>query len=329
MPQELLNFTPSYCVVGAYRLVTDDKLWRPIWVKSKGTLRKSAYFLVPFALISYPITRLYVTLILARTPFSPANIEDAAWWGISVVRYTTGVLVLGQVSYALEWLLRRQLSKGKEEVYEATVRSRGKGPEFWQPYFEEWSVPPIERAQRNAEKQKFFNRLGTPLARLIILKVLLTPLSFIPFLSLIVSAALRSLTMGRILHRPYFTAKKMTPFQIELFLVERQTEYRMFGFVASVLERLPVIGLVFGISNRIGAAMWAHDLEKHQHAFASGDIPRTKIYKSKTAALPPSDLPDEFVGGFPRKKGPIRIERDGSEVGVPNTSTVPGTKKEL
>jgi hypothetical protein len=31
-----------------------------------------------------------------------------------------------------------------------------------------------------------------------------------------------------------------------------------FGFVATLLEDLPIIGLVFSISNRIGAAMWAH-----------------------------------------------------------------------
>lgn len=32
----------------------------------------------------------------------------------------------------------------------------------------------------------------------------------------------------------------------------------VFGFAAALLEGLPIIGLVFTISNRIGAAMWAH-----------------------------------------------------------------------
>ena len=31
-------------------------------------------------------------------------------------------------------------------------------------------MPPFERAKRNAEKQKFFARLGTPIIRLIVLK---------------------------------------------------------------------------------------------------------------------------------------------------------------
>lgn len=32
----------------------------------------------------------------------------------------------------------------------------------------------------------------------------------------------------------------------------------VFGFAAALLEDIPVIGLAFTVSNRIGAAMWAH-----------------------------------------------------------------------
>lgn len=137
----------------------------------------------------------------------------------------------------------------------------------------------------------------------------------------------------------------------------------MFGFVAAAMERLPVVGLIFSISNR----MYVHsfkthsfnsysfhtsvvqpcgptaslrsspvspslnpsgaDLEKQQHAYASGAIARTKEYHSKTAALPASDLPSEFVGGFPTKKGPVRVERDGSEVGLPPSVVASGASR--
>lgn len=63
----------------------------------------------------------------------------------------------------------------------------------------------------------------------------------------------------------------------------------MFGFTAALAERIPIIGLIFSVSNRIGAAMWAHgmylaripvhsdkltgpsspDLEKRQHYVAA------------------------------------------------------------
>lgn len=43
-------------------------------------------------------------------------------------------------------------------------------------------------------------------------------------------------------------------------LTEASTTRAVFGFVASLMERIPLVGLVFSISNRIGAAMWAHDV---------------------------------------------------------------------
>ncbi|GJN87655.1 hypothetical protein Rhopal_000610-T1 [Rhodotorula paludigena] len=349
MPVELLPFPPAYCVVGAYRLLTDSQLYRPIWQRSRKSLQRALLLAVPYSLVALPLTRLYVTFVLSRSPLSPRNIHDAALLGVSPVRYTTWMLLLGQVSMLVEWLLSRQLRKSRDEVYEATVRSRGKAPDFWQPYTEEWLVPPVERARRAAEKQSFYVRLSSPLVRTVLLKVLLTPLSFVPGLSLCVISAIRALTLGRSLHRPvrrvssardeyelifrifqYFAAKKMSPFQIELWTTEREVPYRMFGFVASLMERIPLVGLVFSISNRIGAAMWAHDLEKRQHSFSSGELKPTKVYASKTAALAAQqramDVPEEVLsgpGGFPLEKGPIRIAEDGSEIGAVTQSGAP------
>jgi hypothetical protein len=56
--------------------------------------------------------------------------------------------------------------------------------------------------------------------------VLLTPVAWIPGLSIVVSAILQSLTSARVMHKPYFEAKKMTPLQVELFVTERLEEYR-------------------------------------------------------------------------------------------------------
>jgi len=36
-----------------------------------------------------------------------------------------------------------------------------------------------------------------------------------------------------------------------------------FGFAAALVESLPIVGLIFTISNRIGAAMWAHGLSSY------------------------------------------------------------------
>lgn len=219
MPVELLSLSPAYCVgasrvracsgcacddavddslynvtVGAYRLVHDPKLYGPIWQRSQRSLKRALLLAVPYALVAFPLTRLWVTFILARSPLSPKDIHNAAYLGISPVTYTTWTLTLGQLSMLVEWMLARELKKSRSEVYERTVESRGKralarlsscsyeprltsapcpgstADEWWQPYTEEWAVPPLERASRSAEKQSFYARLASPLVRMILLK---------------------------------------------------------------------------------------------------------------------------------------------------------------
>ena len=119
----------------------------------------------------------------------------------------------------------------------------------------------------------------------------LLPVDFVPFFGMALGAALRSLTYGRLLHKSFFEAKRMSPFQIELWITERQTAYRSFGFAAALMERMPLIGMVFSISNRIGAAMWAHDLEKRQQAIrasSTGSSSKPAIGSSSSTSTAPA-----------------------------------------
>ncbi len=95
-----------------------------------------------------------------------------------------------------------------------------------------------------------------------------------------VQAYVRSLSYGRQLLTPFFAAKRMTPMQVELFIAERQFTLRVFGFSCALVERIPLLGIVLSVSNRVGAAMLAHDLEKRQQLFRSGE--RKKLAKEET-----------------------------------------------
>ncbi|GAC98216.1 urease accessory protein UreD [Pseudozyma hubeiensis SY62] len=119
-------------------------------------------------------------------------------------------------------------------------------------------------------------------------------MDFVPLFGMALGAALRSLTYGRLLHQSFFEAKRMSPFQIELWITERQHAYRSFGFVAALMERIPLIGLIFSISNRIGAAMWAHDLEKRQQ----------RIRSSTTS----SDATNSIASGIEPSGGGVQLE---------------------
>lgn len=69
---------------------------------------------------------LTITLRLRFIPFS-----DAA------------VLLLGaQMTFILHYFLARNIRIARERAWAQTLASRGKGPDFWGPYVEEWDVPP-------------------------------------------------------------------------------------------------------------------------------------------------------------------------------------------
>jgi hypothetical protein len=85
----------------------------------------------------------------------------------------------------------------------------------------------------------------------------------------------------------YFEAKKMDQYQVAVFMEERKWHYRgmkyitcliiliifvAFGFVAALLEGLPIIGLVFSISNPVGAAMWAHGQSSPSYVALDFDV---------------------------------------------------------
>lgn len=195
------------------------------------------------------------------------------------------MFVLGQVHAIMEFWLRRKLRECRNTAYVQTVRSRGKPADWWGEYVEEFSNPPTQKAIKDAKKQGWYLKLASPLVRFVVLKLFLLPIDFVPLFGMALGAALRSLSYGRQLHTALFEAKRMSPLQIELWITERQTAYRSFGFAAALMERIPLVGMVFSISNRIGAAMWAHDLEKRQQRIRasslSSDAQQLQEFKTK------------------------------------------------
>ena len=52
------------------------------------------------------------------------------------------LIVASQVTYILRFFLSRNMRIARDRAWDQTVASRGKGPDFWQPYVEEWQNPP-------------------------------------------------------------------------------------------------------------------------------------------------------------------------------------------
>ncbi|KAJ9112357.1 hypothetical protein QFC19_000777 [Naganishia cerealis] len=193
--------------------------------------------------------------------------------------------------YYVVGVSQRWKTKVAEAVpaYDLTVQSRGKPESFWgKGYVEEWEQPPIIQGLNDPKGTKGKQQegiLGWILwwpSQMLIRHFILIPISpYLPIFNILFLSATRGLYTARSLHQPYFQAKGLTPLEIELWLEERKWGYReilplAFGMAASALESLPIVGLGFSVSNRIGAAMWAFDLEKRQHRFANGELRKLK-----------------------------------------------------
>ncbi|KAH0825940.1 hypothetical protein J3R83DRAFT_7532 [Lanmaoa asiatica] len=284
-----LKFPPSYVVVGVYRLCTDKSLYKPAWDKCKHGVQRGLIVGFLWTCLTYRIQR-HIIRALLQNPSSlfsfnyitrlsqtasdlseetflgfklPFNVSTCTFLespGVASLLMSflsdMAVLLLGtQVTSIITFFLSRNIRIARQRAWDQTVASRGKGSDFWQPYVEEWDVPPIVNESLSARAS---STMGTWAIGVIVKKVLLLPLSLYPFVGTFVAAGFKALGTAQHLHKPYFKAKKMTPHEIAVFIEERKWDYRLFGFAAALLEDIPVIGLAFTISNRIGAAMWAH-----------------------------------------------------------------------
>ncbi|KDQ58230.1 hypothetical protein JAAARDRAFT_35040 [Jaapia argillacea MUCL 33604] len=269
-----LQFPPSYVIVGVYRLCTDKNLYVPAWQKCKHGIVRGLAVGGIWSFFTFAIQRKFIELFLLNSPrVTGLSSETILGYKLpfNLATYATIVFLSSQVTAMLTFFLSRNIGIARTRAYDQTVASRGKGPEFWGPYVEEWDKPPVIQKRKGWGKVVgTVESIGAHWAgRFIVKRVLLLPFSFVPFLGLLITAYLKALGTAKYLHKPYFEAKKMTRDQVSTFIEERKWDYRAFGFAASLLEGLPIIGLAFTVSNRVGAAMWAHDLEKHQHDVAN------------------------------------------------------------
>lgn len=90
------------------------------------------------------------------------------------------------------------------------------------------------------------------------------PLNFIPLVGTVLFVLLQGKRAGPSAHARYFQLKGMSGDKKEKFVEQRQGAYTGFGTVATLLEMVPVAGILFAFTNVAGAALWAADMEKSE-----------------------------------------------------------------
>ncbi|KAN0107715.1 hypothetical protein V8E52_009882 [Russula decolorans] len=262
-----LGFPPSYVVVGVYRLVFDKALFSPVWQRCRSGFMKGAAVGGVWSFLTFSVQRGFIRAFWMNSPNVVGHANDTILGyrpPFDIPTWATLIILSSQITFLFNFLLSRNLRIAREHAWGQTIASRGKGSAFWQPYVEEWDMPP----EVDINQWTGLEKAKSKLFRFAIKNLILIPLHVVPVGGLFVTAAFKALDTAHHLHKPYFKLKKMTKEQIAIFIAEHKWDYRLFGFAAALLEALPFIGLVFSISNQVGAAMWAHDLEKRQHWFA-------------------------------------------------------------
>jgi len=287
----------------------------PVWEKCRTGILRGAVVGVTWFALTYKAQKTFIEFFLIKSPRVTGLSHDSMFgYNIPLSTYATFVFLSSQVTLILRFFLSTNLGSARRIAWDRTVLSRGKGPDFWGPYVEEWQKPPVVDITQSRWKKY----LGLYASKWLILRVVLAPLHLYPIIGIVVAAYFRALAMAERLHEPYFKAKKMSPGQTAVFMEERKWDYRSFGFAAALLESLPIIGLLFSVSNRIGAAMWAHDLEKRQHDFASGKLKPIPPVEYTTVGGSTIELEPPKTEGKRREKYAENVEaKDGARVEPP------------
>lgn len=98
------------------------------------------------------------------------------------------------------------------------------------------------------------------------------PLNFIPIVGTVMFVLLQGKRRGPASHSRYFQLKGMSKQRREEWVEQRQGAYTSFGTIATLLEMVPIAGILFAFTNTTGAALWAAELEKTSNDGTSPEL---------------------------------------------------------
>lgn len=169
----------------------------------------SAMRTIPSLVIGHHSTSQHVC---CHSFFWPVIIIDCSLF----VSGATLIILSSQITFLFNIFLSRNLRIAREHAWDQTIASRGKGPSFWQPYVEEWDMPPMVKINQwmGLEKAKGklvkFTIKNCGLSHVLKISsyidlttiVILIPLHVVPVGGLFVTAAFKALDTAHYLHKP-------------------------------------------------------------------------------------------------------------------------------
>lgn len=100
----------------------------------------------------------------------------------------------------------------------------------------------------------------------VLIMILTYPLNLIPIVGTIVFIYLNSYYYGWSLHIRYFDRIGLTYDQGKHYVQQHRSSYLKFGIISLLFDLIPLLNFISPITNVIGSALWACDIEKYEDA---------------------------------------------------------------
>ncbi|KAL0578419.1 hypothetical protein V5O48_003569 [Marasmius crinis-equi] len=168
------------------------------------------------------------------------------------------VMVLGE-AYVLSSLVTKMffLGPAQDKIFDAVLLQQGN----------EALVARGREVKTNPSGMKTLGKTITkPLDRFsrdgIIRYLLSIPLNSIPVVGTLLFLLLNGRKSGPGYHSRYFQLKGFSNESRSNFIESKRGAYTAFGAASLALQLVPFVGTAFSITSTVGAALWAHELEK-------------------------------------------------------------------
>jgi len=231
---------------------THKALWKPFTSRIVPTLTLTAGTLGFMFFFTY-LPQLAI-LVFVNGPLAP---------------FTTALLILNESSTIVNLLSRNFLVQDALlDTFDGTLVSRNATGVLSEGRQLQPGSDPIARLGK-IMKNPFSKFSPTALVRY----VMYLPLNFIPVVGTVMFLLLQGRSRGKSVHGRYFQLKEWSARQQNDWLEQHVGPYTTFGTIATLLEMVPFVSMVFTFTNTVGAALWAADIEQKNSQMTQGTAP--------------------------------------------------------
>ncbi|PKS09350.1 hypothetical protein jhhlp_003964 [Lomentospora prolificans] len=239
-----------YPIKGFFYFVTRPSIWKPF-----------AVHLGPYLLLS-------VSVVLAMFFFTYLpQLAILVFVNGPLAVFTTVILILNESATIINlisrnWLLHDALV----DTFDGTLVARN-------------ASNIVQEGRELKSGSTAMERLGkiikSPLERFslksIVRYIMYLPLNFIPIVGTVIFLVIQGRARGKVIHSRYFQLKKWPESRQSDWLRIHVAPYTTFGLMATLLEMIPFLSILFSFTNTVGAALWAADIEADHSSMALDD----------------------------------------------------------